>query len=176
MAEDTVILPTNAVAFGGPVKRRSKKVKTVTGLRKGLLVEYDTDSSHIKRAGAGVIHGLLGWLEDIIPATGIPWNNDADPVAEDPCSVVRGYGAHVKGKLASGENVKEGDLLISAANGEVAKAANLAIPAGGVAVTSTGANPALTGSAPPGGRIVGVALHDVDATAEAKDIGIESWI
>lgn len=173
----TVNTPTNAVYVGGAqVKRRSRKVKTVTGLRRKLLVKYDTDADHIQLAGAAEIHGLQGWLEEVIPANARPWNNDADPVTEDPCTVVAGKGSHVCAILASGQNIKAGDLLISAANGRVQKAANIAIPSGGVAVTSSSANPALTGSAPPGGRIVGEALHDVDATAAEMDIVLDSWI
>lgn len=172
-----IVTPTNAVVAGNGhlATRRAAKVKTVANVRPGRLAEYDTDDDHFKAASAGVIHGAFGWVDKNL--TNPDWDKTANPVAEDEFQLVKGKGLLVRASLASGENVKRGDLLIAAANGEVKKGANLTIAAGATAVTSSAANGAIVaGSLPPGGRVVGEAAHDVDASAAAKDIVVESWI
>lgn len=176
MASD-VSVPKNAVLAGMShiARRKPLRVKTVTNVRPGRLVVYDTDDDHFKVAAANAVHGILGWAEKNY--TNPAWDGASDPTAEDEFSIIRGPGVPVKARLASGENVKRGDLLVPAANGELKKATTLNIPSGVTSVTSTVANgEIIAGSVPKDGRVVAEAEHDVDATAEAKDIVVTSLI
>lgn len=171
--------PNNAVLVGGTPVRDSLRVKTVANVLPGRLVMYDTDDGHFQAAGSGTDHGLLGWFELAIPANGSAYDPTVVPTTEDWCSVLSGPGIRVRARLASGENIKRGDLLVAAANGELKKASALAIAAGATAVTSTAANGSsiITGSyGDAGGVIVAVAMETVDATAEAKNIVVKSLI
>ncbi len=75
-------------------------------------------------------------------------------------------GADMKGKVVldgvvwilANAAISQFDAVTPATGQRVATAVALAIPSGGTAMTSTSANPALTGSLPTGGMVMGMAL------------------
>jgi len=171
--------PANKIVAVGEPLVDECKVENITNMYPGRLVKKGTTDDDIVVNDA---QRPLGWLGyEHTHAEFRPDDVDSQYKANAWAAVLFGKGFIVVGRLASGQNVTKGDLLVAAANGEVKKASVMdgSVDSGTTTVTSTAANGdiiTLSGGVAPEGPIVGRAVESVDATTEAKDILIESWI
>jgi hypothetical protein len=174
--DTSVVKPTGIiVADRTGIHVATKKVETATNVYPGRLVKKGTDDNDIVvNTAAGAALGWAGY-EDTIkkyrPAT-----VDTIYVVNSFIAVVNGPGIRVVASLASGQNVAAGANLVAAANGELTAATALAVPSGTTAVTSSSAQPAISGAYGAQGIVVARAVQSVDASGGALDIIVESMI
>jgi len=167
--------PNNKIVAAGEPLVQELKVETATNMYPGRLVKKGTnDDDIVVNTASGMPVGWLGY-EQTNPQYK-PANVDTAYAANDYAAVLNGGGFVIVGRLASGESVNKGDLLVPAANGELQEADTLEIASGSTTVTSTAANGDIItghyGDAP----VVAVAEETVDASAAAKDIMVRSLI
>jgi len=167
--------PDNKIVVAGSPLVQELKVETATNMYPGRLVKKGTNDDDIVVCGASDMPiGWLGYEHTAAPYR--PSTVDTAYSANDRAAVLCGGGFVLVARLASGENVSKGDLLVPAANGELKKASTLQIAEGSTTVTSTAANGDIItghyGDAP----IVAIAEESVDASSEAKDIMVRSLI
>lgn len=172
--------PNNKIVVAGNPLVQELKVETATNMYPGRLVKKGTnDDDVVVNTAAGTAVGWLGYEQS--HADYRPADVDTAYNAGDRVPVVNGGGFVVVGRLATGETVNKGDLLVAAANGELAAATAMdgSVDAGATTVTSTAANGniiTLSGGVAPEGIIVGVAEESVDASVAAADIMVRSLI
>jgi len=170
-----VTKPNNKIVAQGEPLVEECKVESATNMYPGRLVKKGSSDSQIVVCGATDMP--IGWL-GYEQAAGPYKPSDVDTAysANDFAPVLYGGKFVIVGRLASGEVVNKGDLLVPAANGELKKAETLQIASGGTSVTSTAANGDIItghyGDAP----IVAKALESVDASGGAQDILVLSLI
>jgi len=167
--------PANKVVVAGEPLFEELQLKG-TNLYPKRLMKRDADDSSMSVCGAG--DNPIGWLgyEQAHPDFR-PDKVDEAYKADAWAPRLHGGGFVLVARLAAGEVVTKGDYLVPAANGELKKAANLAIESGTTTVTSTAANgEIISGSKPKDGILAARAEESVDATAEAKDIMVTSLI
>lgn len=164
------------VLAGSPVVEEKKigAGATASEMVPGRFVVRDASDEKIKEAGAGATNalGVLGFEQahpDYKPAS----RTTAYAVG-DFAPVVYGPGTVVIATIASGNSITQGDLLITAASGKLAKAAAMdgSVDAGATTVVSSAANGdiiTLSGSVAPGGQPVAKALESVDASSADKE-------
>ena len=172
------------VLAGTPIVQEKKVGANATAakLLPGILVLRDSSDEEFKECSAGASAGIVGWLgfEQAHPDYK-PASRTSNFAAGAFAPVVSGAGTVLISKLASGNNVTQGDLLVAGADGLVAKAAGMdgSVDSGAVSVLSSAANGdiiTLSGSTPAGGLIVAVAEESVDASAAAKYCVVRSTI
>lgn len=171
------------VLAGSPVVQEKKVGSNATAAKMlpGALVIRDASDEKIKECGANATN-VLGWLgyEQAHPDYK-PASRTTAYAVGDFAPVIAGAGTVLIAKIASGNSITQGDLLVSAADGELAKAAAMdgSVDSGATTVTSTAANGdiiTLSGSAPAGGVVVAIAEETVDASGGAKYCVVRSLI
>lgn len=164
------------VLAGSPVVEEKKigSNATASAMVPGRFVVRDASDEKIKEAGAGAtaVLGVLGF-EQAHPDYR-PTSRTTAYAVGDFAPVVYGPGTVVIAKIASGNSITQGDFLVTAASGKLAKAADMdgVVDSGGTTVTSSAANGdiiTLSGSMPAGGQIVAKALETVDASSADKE-------
>jgi hypothetical protein len=155
---------TNQIVQGGyPIYE--DMIANSGNIQPGLVLVQATDDQHCDVAGAGA--QLPIGVADIIISrgqqVGVALNTG------DPVKVAKGN-FYFLGTIAANNAITKGQALICAASGQLQPAANIAIPSGATAVTSSSANPALTGSNPPGGTVVAIAEQSLASTGTATQI------
>lgn len=152
---------------------------TATNVRTARLVKRSA-ADKVQVAGAddlavlGLIGGRVRKESDKSMRFDIDRTNDF--VTDDLVEVISPYpGCTLELRVASGETLVPGDLVIIAAAGEVKKAARTQVASGATAVTSSAANgDILTGSLGPDGHPLAKCLEEVDASGAAK-WGLFEW-
>jgi len=170
------VKPANAVVAGGKPIIQELKVEDSTNMYPRRLVKKGThDDDVVVNTAAGNAIGWLGY-EQCAPAFK-PDTIDSLYATGAKAPVVSGPGLIVVGRLAQGQNVTKGTMLVGAANGELTAATALTVKSGATQVTSTAANGSiLTGTIGDQGRIVAIAEESVDASSVAKYILVRSMI
>lgn len=113
--------PTGAIVDQGVPLVDQYKIKTVANCYPGRLVIVDTTDNQLAISGAaGIVVGWLGYEQ-----AGMNYKPDTvDTIYAVNDMVPVLYGGHfsIVGRLASGQSVAAGDLLKTAANGELTAA------------------------------------------------------
>ena len=165
MADCGLIEPANQIVVTGDPLVVVKRVVTATNVAPGRLVKYSTDDSGIVVLAAAT-DNPLGWVgyeqagnyyTDGHAITTAYTANDMVPIL---------FGGHFVIKARTATNLTCGDTLIGAANGLVALAVaiDVVVTAGSTTVLGSAAGSAActeSGSKPPGGQVVGVAMETV---------------
>lgn len=179
-SETAMVKPTNKIVLDSKgLHVQTKKVETATNVYPGRLVERGTNDDDVVVGTAnGAVIGWAGYLntaKKYRPAT-----VDTIYLINDQIGVINGPGIILNARLANGQNVTKGARLSAAANGELtaSTAITATVPAGGTAVTSTSAQPAMTmaGGLQTQGIVVAIAEESVNAGAGAADILVRSLI
>jgi len=167
--------PTNRIVVAGEPIVHECKVETATNMYPGRLVQKGTNDDDIV---VGTATGMpIGWLGyEQAHSAYQPSTVDTAYSLNDRAPVLNGGKFVIVGRLATGENVSKGDLLVPAANGELKKASTLTVAAGATAVTSTAANGDIISGHYGDAPIVARAMESVDASGGAADIMVLSLI
>lgn len=130
MPAQEIILPTNAVLIYGEATRVEMKVganATVAKMIPGALVILDTNENEVKEAGAKA-HGILGIIDvDHEHTIGDPYDNGDGSVGDNVPILIPNEGTFVALIMLANEDLIQGDVLVSAANGLVAESAIAAL-------------------------------------------------
>jgi len=112
------------VLAGSPVVQEKKVGSNATAAKMipGALVIRDASDEKIKECGANATN-VVGWLgyEQAHPDYK-PASRTTAYAVGDFAPVVAGAGTVLIAKIASGNSITQGDILVSAADGELAKA------------------------------------------------------
>ena len=164
------------VLAGNPVIEEFT-VETTTNVKPGRLVKKGTLATDIVAMAAPTDKpaGFVGWDAEGAHPSVSPATRDTAYAATKKAPVVYGPGTILVSKLASGQNVTKDTPLVPASGSpyELAAAANIGGTEGSA---SKHVSATFTGSFPPGGMIVALAKENMDASAAAKDIIVESLI
>ena len=169
------VKPSNRTVVAGNPLVQEEEIETVTNMYAGRLVIKGTGDGQISVCGAG--GAAIGWLgyEHTNPKYR-PASRSTIYTVNSIVSVLNGPGIVVVGRLASGQNVAKGARLVAAANGELTAASAAAIPSGATTVTSSSAQPTVTGPLSTQGIVVAIAEESVDASGGAQDIMVRNMI
>jgi hypothetical protein len=161
--------PNNAVLVAGEPIVEELIAKTVANLTPGALVARDTDDEHVKAAGAADFP--LGFA-DVSHKRGIGDTYAADevvPVLSGPCVVA--------GILAESQTITKGDLLVSAGNGQLKKAAKMTVTVPSGTADAVAGTYDVAGNYPNDGIVVGRALESVSTgVGETKRIMLKCML
>lgn len=170
MGNAGLIKPTNKLVVTGKPKVQELNVETATNVIAGRLAKKGTNDDDVVVATAGCVPA--GWIgyENTAPVYQ-PDDMDTEYAQGDKIAVLRGKEFALISKLASGESVNKDDPLVTAGDGMLKAASDLAVSSGSDTASAVdGTTPALEGSVPPEGPIVAYAAETVDASGGAKDI------
>lgn len=113
------VIQANGIYQGGTPREwctLKLKAKTLTNLRAGVFVIYDTDDAHFKAAGAAAAN-VVGILSRNLTNPG--WDPTTAPAAEDECEIlICGSGARVKAR--NGAALLMGDQVATSATARAA--------------------------------------------------------
>jgi hypothetical protein len=160
--------PKNQIVVSGKPDVQYLNIETATNCYPGRLVKKGTHDNDLVvcTAGAAAI-GVLGYEQAAKmyrPAT-----RDTIYVQNDKAPVLSGK-AVVLLYLVQSQTVVKGDKLVAAADGMVSKASPAAIPNSSTPVTSTSAQPTVTGPI----STEGIALAEAEESVTTVDV--EGWI
>jgi hypothetical protein len=173
-ATNPIVKPTNRVIVHGDPAVYTYLIKTVANCYPKRLVTRDTTDAQIKACGAtDVPVGILGFEQAPSPIQ--PATIDTIYVVDKDAPVIKPRSGDIYVlHLASGQNVTQGAMLVTAAAGEVTAAAALTgLCATGSATASAvdATRPTVAISGDYGVHVVvGYAEESVDASAGAADI------
>ena len=175
-----LIQPANSILLDGDPMLETLKVEVATNMFGGRLVTRGTNDDDIVVAGANAT-SLKGWLSyEHTHKNDRPATVDTIYAINAQAVVLSGGHFRLLATLAAGENVTQGQYLVSAAAGmvQLASALTVTIANGTIAVLSDKAQPdeVAIGAYGSEGVIVARAAQSVDATLAAADIIVESWI
>lgn len=158
--------PTNGIVASGQPKVQHLYVETASEMYPGRFVKKGTHDNDIEVCGAGGKSiGVLGYehaSKKYRPAT-----KAALYLLADYAPVLNGPGVVLLLEVAASQTIVKGDKLVVAANGKVSLASAAAPPVSSTPVTSTGAQPTMTGPIPTEGIPVAVAEESVITIDEA---------
>lgn len=154
-------VPTNnIVVSGNPVLLGERTITVATGMYPGVLVAKGaTDNDIIVCPVNGTPIGILAYEQTSLAY--LPQNPTTIYNVGDRAMVITGDITYVAYVAAS---ATEGQMLVPAAAGQLTPATALTIPSGATPVTSTSAQPAISGSAQQG---VAIAEGSVTVSSSA---------
>lgn len=172
-----LVKPANGVLVAGKPIRIELTVETSANVIPGRLVKLGSNQGKVVVNTAGA--EPLAWVgyESSGIGTGAPIDKTTAYGAGTRVPLMLGGDFIVVGRLASGQNVAAGTLLVADANGCLKAASAMTIATGATQVTSSSANGAIvSGSIPGEGRIVAKAMEAVNATSADADIMVLSFV
>ncbi len=169
-AINPIVKPLNRVVVAGDPIYYPYKAKTATNLYPKRLVTKDTTDAEIKVCGAtDKPLGVAGYEQAPSPYKPADINTAYNAGDEVPV-IVGGSGCIVVLTLAASQAVNTGDVLVTAADGTVAKAAAITVASGSATASAVNATTPATVGDIGEHVLVGRAMESVTTTGSTADI------